>query len=332
MQLQRFVTEVIEELGGAVIPVEYALCDVLIPDDYAPYFQNKTELQLSFDFEVAEENPDSEFVTFGSYILEQLLDIVKQQATSTMRFAVVDRLELGNATKKIKEFLKEEQGKVTITKEKPVLGAWVIFQYNIVYVADEKTESSEQVWVNLLNNEISTTMKKEQNRIMYQHKPIYTYPMPTKIDMSRALTKGTAHVKKLTEQQKNKASESIAMEKDIDRITHYYAELVAENDKRINRKGLSEEKKQEYISKSEAIKLERDKQLQEIHNKYNGEIEINIDNGIVYFIPLLAYQVQIAFRSNVSERTLYYNPILKEFFLGDIERKAIVRSGVGIRD
>lgn len=80
MQLQQFVTETVENLGGMVMPVEYALCHVLIPETYASYFQNKTEHKLSFDFEVAQENPDSEFVTFGSYVLEQLLAIVRDKA------------------------------------------------------------------------------------------------------------------------------------------------------------------------------------------------------------------------------------------------------------
>jgi hypothetical protein len=326
MQLQQFVTDVIEEFGGVVIPVEYALCQVLIPESFAPYFQHKTELQLSFDFEVAEENPDSEFVTFGSYILEQLLEIIHQQAVSTLRYAEVDRLELGNATKKISDYLQDEHGKITVTDEKRVIGAWAVFQYNIVYVADEKKESAEQVWINLLTNEISPIMKKEQNRIMYQHEPVYTYPIPTELNVSHAFTKATAYVTEWTEQQKHTAAESAAMEKDIDRITNYYAELVAENDKRINRKGLSEEKRKEYISKSEAIKLERDKQLQEIRNKYNGRVEVNIDNGIIYFIPLLEYKVQVVFRENVSERILYYNPIVKQFFEGDVQRDPVMNT------
>ncbi|MCJ7842596.1 hypothetical protein MUB24_17165 [Lederbergia sp. NSJ-179] len=314
MQLQQFVGEVVEELGGVVIPVEYALCQVLIPERYAPYFQNKTELMIAFDFEVAEENPDAEFVTFGSYILEQLLEIIQQNAISTIRFVEIDRLELGKPLKKISEFLKEESGRITIIDEKPAMGAWAVFQYNVSYIADEKTEASEQVWVNLLTNQVSPTMKQEQNRIIYQQNPIYTYPLPATFDVNHAFTIATTYVKEITERQKKDGSNSELMAKDVDRITNYYKELVEENDKRANRKGLSEEKQKEYRSKSEAIKLERDKQLQEIRNKYNGQIEINIDNGILYFIPLLEFHISLEFRATISERILYFNPITKQFF------------------
>lgn len=171
MQLQQFVTETIGELGGVVIPVEYALCQVLIPKDFASFFQNKTELTLAFDFEVAQENPNAEFVTFGSFILEQLLKIVHLNATCTLRFAEIERLKLGNPLKKITEFLANRQGKITILEEQPVLGVWAVFGYNVTFVADERIESVEQVWVNLQTNEIDLFMKQEQNRIVYKQTP-----------------------------------------------------------------------------------------------------------------------------------------------------------------
>ncbi|MEK6453339.1 hypothetical protein [Caldifermentibacillus hisashii] len=314
MQLQQFVTETIEELGGVVIPVEYALCQVLIPKNYASFFQNKTELTLAFDFEVAQENPNAEFVTFGSFFLEQLLTIVHQNATCTLRFAEIERLKLGNPLKKITEFLANRQGKITILEEQPVLGVWAVFGYNVTFVADERIESVEQVWVNLQTNEIDLFMKQEQNRIVYKQTPLYTYPISGSIDILQALNAATKYVQSLVEKQKSEQSNRLILEKDVERITNYYSELLAENEKRSNRKGLSEDKVKEIKTKSEAIKLERDKQLQEIYNKYNGQIELNLDNGILYFIPILEYKIEIVFRGEAKEQKLYYNPVTKSFF------------------
>jgi hypothetical protein len=314
MQLQQFVTETIEELGGIVIPVEYALCQVLIPKDYASFFQNKTELTLAFDFEVAQENPNAEFVTFGSFILEQLLTIVHQNATCTLRFAEIERLKLGNPLKKITEFLANRQGKITILEEQPVLGVWAVFGYNVTFVADERIESVEQVWVNLQTNEIDLFMKQEQNRIVYKQTPLYTYPISGSIDILQALNAATKYVQSLVEKQKSEQSNRLILEKDVERITNYYSELLVENEKRSNRKGLSEDKVKEIKTKSEAIKLERDKQLQEIYNKYNGQIELNLDNGMLYFVPILEYKIEVVFRGDAKEQKLYYNPVTKNFF------------------
>lgn len=149
---------------------------------------------------------------------------------------------------------------------------------------------------------------------MYQQQTSYAYPIPVSLDMASALQKATAHIREKGEQQKSAQIDEQQIAKDIDRINHYYDALIAENDKRANRKGLSEEKQQEIYNKIETTKLERDKQLNEIYNKANGEMKINLENAILYFIPLLEYTINHQFRGNQKRLTLYYNPITKNFF------------------
>ena len=314
MQLQQFVTEIIEEIGGIVEPIEYALMNVLIPEPYTAYFQNRSEMLLAFDFEVAQENPEAEFVTFGSFLLEQVLAIVEKQALSAIRFAEIDRLDIGNPLKKISEFLMNEQGRIHIEEERSVFGSWAVFNYQLSYISDEKIEKTDQVWVNLLTNEISPTMKEEQNRIVYKQELLYTYPLAVKMDLAKALDIATVFVKEEAEREKNSESKSAAYKNDVLRIKNYYMDLLIENEKRGRRSGLSKKKQDEIKAKSRAIELERDKQLKDIYNKYHEQIEIKLDNGILYLIPLLEFKVKMDFRGVNKHKLVYYNPIIKQFF------------------
>ncbi len=144
-------------------------------------------------------------------------------------------------------------------------------------------------------------MKDNQNRMTYQQKSHYTYPIPVEVDMTKLLEQATNYVKQRAEQQHSQSQNSHAFEKDISRITNYYTELQNKNDKRAKRMGISEEKRAEIEAKSTAIKLEKEKQLQEIYNKCNGQIEVNLDNGILYFIPLQAFTIEIKFRGKQIE-------------------------------
>lgn len=313
MRLQKFVTDVIEGMGGVVQPVEYALCQVLIPEEYKSYFQDKTELELAFDFEVAQENPQSEFITFGSYILEQILAIANQTAVNSLRFAEIERRTLANPLKKITDFLHGENGKISILDEIHVMGVWAVFQFHIAFVSDEKEEGAEEVWINLLTGEQAETMKKEQNSIIYESNPLYNYPIPAELDMEKAFATAYNHVKTKTEIQQKQRIQGEQLQKDVDRIETYYQELLHENNRRTQRKGLSESKIQEITAKSKAIQVEMDKQTEEIRKKYQGQVDISIDHGIMYFVPLLQYDIEILFRSERKEQTLYYNPITKKF-------------------
>lgn len=76
-------------------------------------------------------------------------------------------------------------------------------------------------------------------------------------------------------------------------------------------KGLSHDKIEGIAAKSKAIVVEMDKQTEEIKKKYYGHTEITLDHGIMYFVPILQYNIEILFRSQRKQQTLYYNPITK---------------------
>ncbi|QQK78783.1 hypothetical protein HUG20_01925 [Salicibibacter cibi] len=313
MELQKYVSEVVETLGGVVIPEEYALCQVLIPEEYKNYFQGRTDLTLAFDFEVSQEKPEAEFVTFGSYFLDQLLELASEKAKSTVRFVEIERLELANPLKKIQQSMPDEAGKMTITEERQIMGAWEMFQFKVFYISDQKEASPKEIWVNLLTDQVDHTIQEQQNRIIYQQAPLYNLPFPKTFDLQHGFEVAMANVQQQAENEKNTRLEDQEFQQDIDRIKEYYTELMEENKKRASRKGLTEEKKKDIEAKTNAIALERDKQLLDIKNKYDVQIEPALEHAILYCIPIIEYRVDIQFRGEQQEKIFYYNPITKQF-------------------
>ncbi|QQK74686.1 hypothetical protein HUG15_03080 [Salicibibacter cibarius] len=319
MELQKYVSEVVETLGGVVIPEEYALCQVLIPEDYKDYFQGQTDLILAFDFEVSQENPEAEFVTFGSYFLDQLLALASQKAKSTVRFVKIERLELANPLKKIQQSMPDEPGQMTITEERQVMGAWGMFQFKVYYISDQKEAASKEIWVDLLTDQVDHMIQEEQNRIIYQQAPLYNLPFPETFDFQHGFEVAMTNVRQQGEEEKNARLEEQTLQQDIDRIEEYYAELMEENKKRASRKGLKEEKKKDIEAKTNTIILERDKQLLDIKNKYDVQIEPALEHAILYCIPMIEYRVDIRFRREKQKKILYYNPITKQFAVQEAE-------------
>lgn len=313
MELQSFVTKVIESCGGIVEPTEYALCQVMIPEEYSDYFQNRMELVLSFDYEVALENPQSEFVTFGSYIFQQVMALAHRKAENTVRFAEVNRCTLASPLKKIAAYLEEEPKRLSINAERNVLGAWAVYQFLIAYISDEKEEKKEQIWVDLVTGMISNSMKSIKSSIIFKNEPVYTYPVPNLMNTNEAFKTAYQSAKSNAEYISRQRLESNKLEKDLRRIETYYDQLLQENDNRAARKGISEEKKKEIASKSNAIELEREKQIQEIKKKYDVEIDMMLEHGIYYFVPLIEFDVSISFRGYCQNKLLYYNPLTKQF-------------------
>lgn len=325
MNLQKMVTDVIEALGGIVIPLEYALCQVVVADTHRDLFQGRTELLLAFDFEVAEENPQAEFVTFGSYLFEQIIALVQRNAISTIRFADIDKPVLSGALDKIRRFLDKENGVFSLCSERSVTGVWAAFAFRIAYVSDEKEEEFKQVWVDLNRREVCEDMMRQHHLVPYIDNLIHFSPVTCPLDMASALKVAYGHVKLQAEMGRQQRVREEELDRETQRITDYYEELAREMVKRSGRKGLSEQKKQELLEKANTIGLEQQKQLLEIEDKYTVRIEAGLDHGILVMAPLLEFVVSISHRHVQKEVTLHYNPILKRFFIIQPTRRDAVQ-------
>lgn len=313
MNLQKFVTDVIEAIGGIVIPLEYALCQVMVPESYRDLFQGRTEMGLAFDLEVAEENPQAEFVTFGSYLFEQMIALVHRHAVSTIRFADIDTPMLSGALDKIRRFLNKENGVFSLSSERIVTGVWASFAFRVAYVSDEKEEEFKQVWIDMNRGAVCEDMLQKHHLIPYVDRPTHFPPVTCPLNMASALRLAYTHVKHQAESTRRKRARQMEMEREIRRITDYYADLSEETIKRSGRKGLSEDKRQELHDKSQSIELEQQKQIREIENNYNVRAETALDHGILVMVPLLEYVVSIRNRNVQRDVKLHYNPILKQF-------------------
>ncbi|MCT4594452.1 MAG: hypothetical protein N4A57_09315 [Anaeromicrobium sp.] len=312
MKLQNFVIAVVEAMNGAVDLLEYALCYVMVPEEYSYYFNGKTEMLLAFDFEVAQENPEAEFITFGSYTLEQLINIVHDKTISTLRYGVIDNLSLSKAEDKIKRFLDIDKGQMKILKEKHLLGRWICFNYKVGYTAHEKTEELRDIWINLQNGEIDENLQENKNLIFHTKELPKNYEIPGQVNIFEAFEKSYSYLK--AQSSSTTIVDEIEFNKELQRLDEYYNELEKENSKKLERKGITDKRKNELLSKAETLKLERLKQKQEMTNKYRVDIDMTLDNGVMYFIPLIEYHIQLTFRGTEEEKILHYNPIIKSFY------------------
>lgn len=313
MGLQKFLTNVIEAAGGIVIPLEYALCQVIVPESFKEMFQGREELQLAFDLEVAEENPQAEFVTFGSYLIEQMVAFVQGQTLSTVRFADIDPPSLHGALDKIRHFLSGETGVYALLSERAVTGVWAVFAFRVGFVSDEREEQYHRVWVDMNRGVLSTEMQRMQHLLSLADTQGLLSPIVSQIDMTTGLALAYAQVKEQAEGERLQRVNHKELAGEMKRIFDYYDELAKETLKRSERKGLSEQKKQELLDKTQSIGLEQQKQLEEMEGKFNIRIEVALDHGIVVMVPLLEYVVSITSRRVEKEITLHYNPFLKQF-------------------
>ena len=315
MDVAKLTTTIFDVMGAAVEFTEYALAHVLIPEQYKHRFNGKTELLLAFDYEVAEENPDAEFVTFGSEILETLLDISISEPLSDIRYTIVDRIEIANPTEKITNILQHSiKGRfsVELLSQRLVMGIWAGFTFRTKFMSNESFEESRTIWVNMITGNIDTLLSEAT--LFFEKEPIYRYPYAKIGRFDEAYELALTHIEKIAKEIAESAIPEASIAQETERLQSYYEELIAENQRRLFRKGVTAEKQADIAKKEEALKLEMSRQINEIKETMIPRPSINIEHGITLHIPIIELVCNIVERSIKKQQTFHYECLTKQLY------------------
>ncbi|OAA83196.1 hypothetical protein [Clostridium ljungdahlii] len=310
--LQVFVTKFFDTLGAAVEEVEYALIYVVIPEEYEDVF-GKTELKLCFDYEVYLENPDYEFVTFGSFILDKIINLSFEYSRVSIRYVLVDNLNVTEPEKKIKDFLNKDRCNIEIIEQDKGINYFAKYSFKINYISDNIVEEFENVVIDMNNVCVSKSFSENLSSIFYETKPQYDYPLNCSVDFLEGFKKSVKQIKCISKSNANNFANISAKDKEIERINEYYQSLKIEAEKRMKRKNLSQEKINEYKHKIKLYDIEKNRQLNEIIERYNVKSEIIFQNTVVYAVPIIYFRYKLTSRNEPDGQlgSCYFNKITK---------------------
>ncbi|GHV41004.1 hypothetical protein FACS189490_07100 [Clostridia bacterium] len=313
MTIFEFVEMTVNAMGGVIEPLEFALCAALIPEEYKDRFQGKTELLLAFDYDVAQENEGSEFVSYGSYIFDQIFEIARTGARCAHRYVNIDRLEVSEPETKIKRYLGIDAGTVKILSRDAGIGLWIVYNFSVQFIADEIREETIEVCVNLVNGKIDNSIAVRL--IPFESdSSIVTLPYFEYADSAEAYQLAASEADRLARRKPEIQSDKQEIVKETARISRYYDEMISENKHRAGRKGLSPDKLAEIADRGSSLSMEKDKQIAEITEKLTTKIFPTLENTIVCHVPQLRFMCEIRDRRDNYGKAVFFDPIFKRFY------------------
>ena len=312
MDLQHMVLEVINAMGGIAETTEYALAQVLLPDAYKTRFHGRTELTLAFDYEVAEEHPEADFITFGSELTEEFLDIALTAPHSDTRFVIVDHIAVYNAKERVSRALGDKFGNIQVLSERPMMGIWALFTFRTRFVSSESFEEDRRICINMLTGR--RDVEFEHIPIFYEHEPNTKYPYVPARTVSEAYKQARACMADIADGIAKSVANPLKVRQETERISNYYNDLIEENKHRLSRKGLTAEREEDIRLKQEALELEMRRQIREIQENLIPTFTTELSHGITLHIPLIEIVCNVSDRAGTYRRTLYYECLKKRMF------------------
>ncbi len=322
--VSQFVVSFLERCGSLVENKGYALWEALLPDELESVF-GQDLLVLAFDYEIAEENPGSIFVTAGSTFLDTIVRLAGDYGRYTVHY-----LPDGNATltKNIENRVSQA---VNFKHCKPpiVILHWLTenvyygFNFKVIYSTYEKTEQIITIVINGWSGLPVPDFDLRMENIITLDQPTYQIteaPLQSVSELYKSACKEIENVAaKSSASVKNLANK--LLKKELDRINQYYQALIDE--KTIKIEASTDSLKSEKLTKQlDAIKNEYDRRKEDTSSRYQVEIEIYLDHLTAYHIPCELIKLEMKHKKTVIRQTLIYNRLI-----GQIESPACKQCG-----
>jgi len=324
--LENFCVAFFERAGAVVERAGYALFEVLVPDELASYI-NQSHLVLAFDYEVAQETPDSVFITHGS----QLLDTMVRLAAPYGRY--VRLYWPGNVPAPLANLEQQVLKAVEFVNCQPprlemqwaAEHALYVFFFRTTYRSFEKTEEIFPVVVDGYTGLPQPDFLRLWGNTTPRERPDYSVSRADALPLEALYRVACREVEPKV---KAKAVElrrlsQAARDRELAKIARYYEEVAKEIEQKIS--GADAEKSRRLEKKLAAVKADRERRQKDAALRYEVEAEVRLDHLVVYHLPFLHAKLEVRHKNQLYHQTLVYNPLA-----GKIEAPACPRCGKAV--
>lgn len=314
-EIPDLVVRFFESIGALVEFTEYSLADVVLPEEYARHFDGRTFLRITFDYEVAQENPDAEFITYGSYFTNKIAELATGRGLAAMRHLIVDHLQPARVEEKVTEQFNFIGCKVKLEGSFVRNFHYVLFNFKIAHLTDEREDAFESILINMNTNRPAKQLEQVLDQVFSEERRSIICPEMPLHPMEAVYRTACLELRQRAEVdfESHRMENRRRLAEDLRRINAYYDDLRAELEERL-RKGKGEEEKILTLRrKIEANERERARRASELEDKYRLRIDVKLNNAALYIQPKTLCVLRLSRRQEEAELPVVWDPLLKRF-------------------
>ena len=133
--LEQFLIEYVDAVGGLADAVEPQVYDVLMPDAATPQ-------RIALDPDALPEHPSARLLTFGSALLDELLERAQTRGRSGWAFLDDVHLQPHALAQRVKrDVILPEQITLRVENTRPLYVTHSLFWFEVTYLGDEKEQA-----------------------------------------------------------------------------------------------------------------------------------------------------------------------------------------------
>jgi ribosomal protein L36 len=269
---------------------------------------------VTFSTSADTNSNSSYFVTYNSDILsrfEGLLDNRGYVASYGIKYD--GYLKNNGFEKLVTETLSPQNGLIRLNSVVPAITPYILFNVNYTAEAADKRLGMVSFWLNGVTGvtgvDLGDALLWTVDRIAsssIDENPMLNYPELLQI--------GTQHSERLIERelipwrQKNQRQ----LQRDEQRISDYYEDIIGEIKGRIKKRKLSGEEKERENNRIEATKLELKRKIKDLHERSSMEVTAQLHSALIVWLQTVHLNCQLIRKKQKREVIAVWNPYHKQ--------------------
>lgn len=334
--LADFVLNAFRQEDAIVDPPAYGMHEVLLPDEAAHRWGVSPFLRLTFDDTPLPKPPPQKEAQevirlgYGHPLVETLSEELRDRLACTVVHVNNVRLDKRGLTQLTRQSVGLPNARLTAVPrqvERPALSHYVVFNFKVAMITDEKRERLVPVMMDLQAGHAVADRVRLEGLMLLENETAYAELPPAPVRwmempppaagpltepvlsslLERAIHAALDETAAPLERLQRRAARHLEL--DRARLMEYYDGLAHDLDRRIARAS-DDDRRQSLEAKLASVETEREAKLADVEAKYHLWLEMTLVNLMIITQPKVLLPVQIGDRHTRLDRTVVWDPLL----------------------
>lgn len=262
----------------------------------------------------ADSNGSSYFVTYNSDILEQFEGLLSNRGYVASYGVKYDGyLKQSGFEKLVTETLCPQNGLIKVQDAVKAITPYVLFNINYTGEASEKRLGMVSFWVNGITGVTGVNLG---DALLWKVDRIAppSIEEQTSFNLGQLLDICKEHSEQLITRelipwrQKNQRQ----LQRDEKRITEYYQEIVEEIERKIRKKGLECEEKEQELARIQATQLELKRKVKDLYERSHLQVTAELHSALIVWLQTVHINCQLIRKKQKRNIVAVWNPYHKQ--------------------
>jgi hypothetical protein len=308
--LETFLRDYADVAGGVWDEVEPQVYDLMLPASGA----EAEILRVAFDPEAIPEHPGAQLASFGTPLVNRLLEEAVRRGRHAELYMVGLNLAPQGLAGRVRRALTQPAGhELQIGRVRHLHFPQAIFWFEATFVSDQKEQDLLPVAIDLHYGRQARHLEQLLDRRHFAEAPWSPLPEARHAGLAAAYPIARDRVVRTLSALANTRSRELGerLDRQVDRMRRYYADLRGEADEQADRARQRGEDLAKFAARREALEREERLRIDELRRKSTLKVHLRLMNLLVIYQPKLLLLATVSSgRAAAGALELVWDPLV----------------------